>query len=448
MLPIPLQKKQTLKHVIHRRALPKQSTPVASLLLVCALVGCDVTRLSNPSLIQPSNLQNPAGAQELRLGALGALAASFSYQSVITGLFADEFRVSSVSLAGSYPEDQRSLTPTSANNSPFAGLSGGRINALIAINDLKQYSANSSADIGELYALVAATEILFEENLCSGIPLGAVNGFTPSYGPTLSRAQLSVRAMQDLDSAAAYSKGTDSIESLAAVLRGRALLNNGQFAAAASAVQGVPQGFSYSMELGHSAAGDYNTNAIFTYVNSGQAFSVSDSEGINGLPFVSAGDVRVPTIAESATPPIYVPAFVSSDSTPVTLASGIEAQLIIAEAALATGHPDTWATILNHLRQFAITPAIAPLSSDSTSAASVDLRLGVMFRERAFWLFGTGHRLGDLRRLVRQYHLVASAVFPNGLYMGGPQIYGQSVDYPVYGEQNDPNYHGCLDLSA
>jgi hypothetical protein len=71
----------------------------------------------------------------------------------------------------------------------------------------------------------------------------------------------------------------------------------------------------------------------------------------------------------------------------------------------------------------------------------------VMFRERAFWLFATGHRLGDMRRLVRQYNLPANSVYPIGPYHGGPATYGSSVVYPV-AEQNNPNYHGCYDLNA
>ena len=29
--------------------------------------------------------------------------------------------------------------------------------------------------------------------------------------------------------------------------------------------------------------------------------------------------------------------------------------------------------------------------------------MDLLFSERAFWMFATGHRLGDMRRLIRQY---------------------------------------------
>ena len=38
----------------------------------------------------------------------------------------------------------------------------------------------------------------------------------------------------------------------------------------------------------------------------------------------------------------------------------------------------------------------------------------LFFREKAFWTFGRGQRLGDERRLVRQYGRTQDQVFPVG----------------------------------
>lgn len=46
-------------------------------------------------------------------------------------------------------------------------------------------------------------------------------------------------------------------------------------------------------------------------------------------------------------------------------------------------------------------------------------RENLTFCERAFWMFGTGHRLGDLRRLIRQYGRTAETIFPTGAYPKG-----------------------------
>jgi len=67
------------------------------------------------------------------------------------------------------------------------------------------------------------------------------------------------------------------------------------------------------------------------------------------------------------------------------------------------------------------------------------------FRERAFWMFNTGHRLGDLRRLVRQYNRPADSVYPIGSYYKGG-LYGTAYVMAVpFEEVNNPNFTQCTD---
>ena len=93
---------------------------------------------------------------------------------------------------------------------------------------------------------------------------------------------------------------------------------------------------------------------------------------------------------------------------PVPIASGIEARLIEAEAALQAGDAGTWLAQLNAAR--ATRGDLAPLDDPADATA----RTNLMFRERAFWMFGTGHRLGDLRRLIRQYGRHGRNHLPDG----------------------------------
>jgi hypothetical protein len=91
-------------------------------------------------------------------------------------------------------------------------------------------------------------------------------------------------------------------------------------------------------------------------------------------------------------------------------------------------------------------------------------RVSLQFRERAFWLFGTSTRLGDLRRLIRQYGRDQSTVFPVGPYVNGnnPNL---ATPIPSYGMDvtltlppkvptstsatiSNPAYKGCLTSSA
>jgi starch-binding outer membrane protein, SusD/RagB family len=83
---------------------------------------------------------------------------------------------------------------------------------------------------------------------------------------------------------------------------------------------------------------------------------------------------------------------------------------------------------------------VMPALADPGTAAG---RLNLLFREKAFWTFTRGQRLGDMRRLVRQYNRPANTVYPEGVhYRGG--TYGTDVTLPVpQEEQNNPKYQGC-----
>jgi hypothetical protein len=127
----------------------------------------------------------------------------------------------------------------------------------------------------------------------------------------------------------------------------------------------------------------------------------------------------------------------------VTILNGVEARLIEAEALLKAGQPAAAIATLNAAR--ATVPGLTPLIDPGTDAARVDL----VFRERAFWMFSTGHRTGDLRRLVRQYNRPANTVFPSGTWHKGGQ-YGSDVNVPIpQAEQNNPNLSSsattCID---
>ena len=71
-----------------------------------------------------------------------------------------------------------------------------------------------------------------------------------------------------------------------------------------------------------------------------------------------------------------------------------------------------------------------------------------VFHERAFWMYLTGHRVGDLRRLIRQYGFTANQVFPIGVDVNGV-AYGPDVNISISeDEQNNPNFHGCTNRNA
>jgi hypothetical protein len=290
---------------------------------------------------------------------------------------------------------------------------------------------------------------------CSGIPLSTLDfqgDFT--YQAGLTTDQVYEHAVTLFDSALALAADSVPLASLARVGQGRAYLNLGQYINAEQAVNGIPVGFQYADSIlscglatacpGFGSVASDSTlkfsYALFTLSTRG---SVADLEGGAGLPFISSGDPRTAVITQTSSLssfPIYWPAkYNISGVSVIPVATGIEAQLIAAEAAIHAGHGSTAIAMLNALRQDStLTASLPDISDPMNDSADVD----TLFAERAEWLFLTGQRQGDLRRLIRQYQRIN--VYPSGAYPG-LGAYGDFVDDPIpNGEFNNPLFHGCL----
>ena len=138
---------------------------------------------------------------------------------------------------------------------------------------------------------------------------------------------------------------------------------------------------------------------------------------------------------------------------PISLVNGLDARLIEAEAQLQSKNAAGWLamnTILNTLR------AAPPTYGKLTIAAMAPLPVPVtevdaenqFFREKAFWQYGRGERLSDLRRLIRQYGRTEDAVFPTGAFHKAG-VFGDGVNFPVPdAEKSNPNFSGCIDRGA
>lgn len=365
---------------------------------------------------------------------------------------------------------------------PYGRMHQARLEIDVAVGTLRQYGTTTPPSyVGELIALRGYLYVMFSEMYCSGVPFSrAVYGGDIVLGAGESTTEMLQHAIVQFDSAIAIATDSLRIRQLAMVGKARALVDLGQFtdAAAIASQANVPTTFVYAMQYGTTfpnylggitdggaGGSDIGSNPPEVYV--------ANRLGNVGLDYLSAGDT---TGGRTGDPRVYwfpvggidyeglpvtpepIPAKFPTGSTPVPVASGIEARLIEAEAALSTHDVTTWANILNDLRANAITPAIPPLTDDSTVTASDVLQQNVMFRERAFWLYGEGHRLGDLRRLVRQYHRTVTSVFPQGPhptvtqpYLGaGLRTFSTQTNFvpPRSEQQTNPNYHGCLNRDA
>jgi hypothetical protein len=314
-----------------------------------------------------------------------------------------------------------------------------------------------------MYFVQAFMENDMAEHLCSGLVFSGVEmDGTEKYGTQITTTQAFERALAHADSGLGVITGTTAADNriryALQVTKGRILLNLNRPADAALAVAGVPTNFNYL--INHTTT--VGENWTWNLNNSARRYSVSTNEGVNGLNFATANDPRLPVCLsttagcsvgsqtlrdDNTTTPLYLQKKWPDRESDVAVSSGIEARLIEAEAQLAAGQAGTALATLNAAR--ATVTGLAPLTDAGTPNARVDQ----LFRERAFWLFGTGHRTGDLRRLVRApYNRPANTVFPTGAWHKGG-TYSNEVNMAVpAAERNNPLFPQtgatCMDRNA
>ncbi len=421
-----------------------------------------------PDAVAGALLGDSTGVEALEAGATGIFANAFTGQLGATPLTA-EMSDEMFTGFGGEPEvapDARSVSPSSPSgyDGVYSDFQKSRIQAEQAITALEQrHTTVSDSEIGGMFALRGYVRVLLGETVCPGIPFSTVSRTgQATNGDPLPTDSVFALAVADFDSALSHGAAVATIVSLASVGKGRALLDRGLYAQAGIAASSVPQAFVYGLQLVTTSFSLYEDMAGST-----SSQTVADRKGQNGLDYVSAHDPRMPTTilgtTTVGTPWIYPLKFPLSTTTndPVPLADGVEAGLIVAEAALNAHDVAGWLTALNGLRANFVAlrgpyPSdtsyhqLAPLSDPGTDSARLDL----MFRERAFWLYGTVHRLGDLRRLIRQYGRNSESVFPTGAYINGTAStvfskYGADVNFPIgIVEQGNPKFHGCSGSTA
>lgn len=441
--------------------MPRISSVLATRLLTAAAAialatSCGLLDTQQPDIVDPEGLDTPEGAIAKATGARAQFGVAkdgdgdldegvTEGEVLLSGLMADEFVLSTTPPTEQEVDQLKISTLNPSISTIFLYLHRARAAAEDAAESLRKFGLDPDADplIPEMQNLAGFTFVYFAEDFCSGVPVSHVRGDSLIFGPPETTTDMLNRAIAQFDSALAHPAVTTRLANLASIGKGRALVDLGQFAAAATAVQPVPTAFQYASE--HSDSPASLRNAIFGYTD-GWLWSIPDVEGGNGLPYQAASDPRVPyrdegeTGLDNTTPQFTLLKYADASSD-VIVGDGIEARLIEAEAALQAGDTAGMLVFLNNLRNNFITPALPDLTGPSSITEAEDM----LFSERAFWLFATGHRLGDMRRLIRQYGRAANTVFPVGAYLKGG-VYGTDVNLPIPVEElNNPNSQGCID---
>jgi hypothetical protein len=300
-----------------------------------------------------------------------------------------------------------------------------------------------------MYLVQAYLENLAADVFCSGIVFSTVEDGAERYGGPLTTAQVYARALAHADSGLALVTGTTTndarVRSALQLVRGRILLNQNQPALAAQAVAAVSTTYQYVQFHALTAS----SNNFWNWSNNTARYSVGNTEGQNGLNFATANDPRLPTCQggdalcrainvtrsnrDDLGTPFWAQRLWTGPETSFSVLIGAEARLIEAEAQLRAGNAAGALATINAYR--AIVSGLTPLTDAGADAA----RVSQLFRERAFALFGRGTRMGDMRRLVRQYSRPANTVFPTGTWHKPGGSYGTDVNFPVpFAEQNNP----------
>jgi hypothetical protein len=458
----------------------------------CSDVKDNLLEAVDPDIIPPDAANSPEGALAMYNGALARLKTATTGTGgegstwLFGGLLADEWSTSSTFVQNDETDQRSIVISNSTVTTMFRQLARARQAANEAMRWMRIWREDETTRIAELYFVRAFAEMQMANDFCNGIPLSSQD----STGKLIFDVPHPVSYVYDASVASADSglalipataTGTQDVLVRRALLmtKARALLGLGKIAEAAALVPAtgpasspgsfVPNSFSYDMTYATSS-GDIT---LWAQPRSSRRYTVGDSlEGRgrnllvkNAVPFFSSKDPRINatyTVSSKGDTTISQDGLIPSRttslwnrSTTVAVVNGLDARLIEAEGKLKAGDIAGMMVILNALRAAPpklgeIQPTAAqlpPLPTPATQEAAISL----YFREKAFWQFGRGYRLGDLRRLIRQYGRPADQVFPVGVHYRGGN-YGSDVNLPVpQAEQNNPELGGkaaCIDRNA
>ncbi len=435
---------------------------VALSLTACQATNDRLLSVTDPDIILPSGVNTAESATSLSYGAINtfrSITGGGESTWMFGGLLADEWSTSSTFIENDETDQRKVREFNGTVTGELRNLYRTRTRATAAITAMTQYNPTSRALIAELYLARGFAEMQLASDFCNGIPIGNSTTLPPENGVQLSNQAVFQLAAASLDSAISFANGTDAqsvkINQAAKITRGRVALGLADFTGAGTYVAGIPTSHNYQ----HTFSLTTSSNTLWGQGLSARRYAIGDSlEGnarnlpvANAIPFASANDPRLPVVRSTSASQdgqtFARTTILYGQLTPVDVTNGIDARMIEAEVALRGGNAATWLSILNALRAAPpklgeVQPAVLPPLVDPVTA---DARLNLMFREKAFWTFSRGQRLGDMRRLIRQYGRTEANTFPQGVHYKGGN-YGTDVNLPIVtDERNNPNFKGCTD---
>ena len=412
-------------------------TAIVVLVGLAAAAGCDLfnnaLQVQTPSNIPASGLEVPENAGLLVNSAIGDFECAAGAYAVMSGLITDELK-DATQTADRYPYELRTMLSSDRRYAVndciglgvYSPLQTARFSAANVLSLLNGWTVAQVPARDSLIATASAYQgyslVLLGEGFCTMVVSGLDANREIVYGGEISRDsvfKLAVAAFSD-----AIAGGNSDIVNMARVGRARAYLDLGQPALARADALLVPA--AYVKLVSASGINARRNNRVWQ-----ESDTTFDNTSIDSV-YVGMNDPRVPIGNKNRSSVTGIPLFFQkkfpSMSSPIRLASGDEARLIIAEADIREGTFAAADSIINSFRarggQGAITSPDSATASDS------------LFDQRRRELFLEGQHLFDLVRFGKTPSPAAGTQ-----YQGGG-VYGTQLCLPLpdVEKQNNPNF--------
>jgi hypothetical protein len=424
----------------------------AAVLLTVTATACDFNKALT---VQPANLidavaleASPANAALLVAGAGADFDCAFGSYVVVGGLIGEELE-DALQTADRWPYDQRTVT---ANLSRYASnsctglgvytpLQAARVSASNTRRLLEGWTDVEVVGRSLLIARVSAYEgwsqLLIGEAFCETV-FSQVHGEDVLYGTKITRADALDSAIARFTAGiAAMGNATgatpDSLRNFMLVGRARAKQDRGDLPGARADAVLVPASFVWSAT--ESNTNTRRQNKVFNENSS--TGTPSSSVGLRFRDPSYANDPRIKAtntgkLANGTNVPLWVQGKYPAISSAIPIATGVEAQLIVAEADITTNRSNTLAII-------AAQRAAGNQPAYTGTTAAADLAEIIDQRRRALFLTGTA--FGDIIRYNLTVSPAAGSLTPWNQQYGPDKGSQLCLPLPLTELQNNPLLH-------
>jgi len=403
------------------------------LALVGLLAGCDslLEVDANTQTVPADELNNPTSLQARLIGAQADFYFAADMAIVYGGLFTDEL----IDATGFEAVDQRRVTEDngaigSTDEAP-EGIDGlwTPMQRAAAVTDVLQEdilggnypnqipNPASSQQLADISLLAGYTKMMLADLFCTT----AFGGEGPEY----TSDETYGLAIDELTQAVDATGASAAVRNAALVGRARARLQLGDEAGALADARQVPADFEFIADV-YSSNSQKEENDLWNMLFDSQRFSVGPDYRNATVPGTDAPDPRLETrldpgngVGSDGFTPLWQPLKYQSATSPIRLASGEEAQYIVAELVGGQEAVD----IINEIRA-------RRGISETFSSSDEDEILSMIFQERAHGLFLEGQRMPDLERYLEVYGV--------NLFPTGPG-YGDQTCMPLPNAERDNN---------